>query len=274
MTGKWFELLPGVRVSNVFCATGVGGGRDPTCQLGAEGSSGGSTKSSERSAFAKMTLKELKKAAKKVSGVEVHVATDRIWNESAGRYDEKPLTTKKQNMLELEVDGVKVRFTDKTAKAALETLKESDNIHPALWKQNKSINFVGEEDPLLVAFPRMRGAVDVAARAGPAGDVAVWEGKSISSPVLAHESAHNLERKADPKVLEEFRKGQKVDAKRTVSNGVTEFGKTSRVEDFAEFVTAYSEIFHMGKDHYNGATRKHLEKRAASLQAVKKMLGD
>lgn len=252
-------------VDNVFCPTGEGGGKDPTCGKGSGLS---------RSDFGKMTVAALKKKATKVKGVQVQVGVDRVWSEEERKYIEKPLFTETADMYELDVDGVPVRFTNKTAAAALETLKASKDVHPNLWKQNSSVNFVTDQDPLKVLFPSMFGDTDIQARVGPNKDMAVWEGRPLTASILAHESGHSLQQSMSAKDLDVFKGEQKVGDRGSISNGVTAFGKTSRVEDFSEFAAAYNDVIHLGKAEYNGATVATLKKRPKGLAVMKKVLGD
>lgn len=253
-------------VENVFCPTGDGGGRDPSCGRGEGGSARSSISKLSRTDFSKLSPAELKKAATPVGKIK----TDAMG--------------KAESMLAVEVDGVEVLFNSKTAKSAQETLASSSEVHKGLWKQNKQIVFASQKDPTTAALGRQLGGdVDILARAGTGdGSITVWAGKSITPAVLAHESAHNLAvnkwKSMNPDTLDKknnFAADRKVTLqgmRQRIPNGVTELGKSSPAEDFAEFVAAYNEIHVRGKKEYNGATEKTLSKRPKGLAVVKKLL--
>lgn len=244
-------------VLNAFCPTGKGGGRDPHCSPG------------ESTGHSAMSLKEFKAASKSVGSVKTaHMG-------------------KAEKMKEVTINGVKIQYSAKAAAAAHQTLVNSKDVHPSLWKQNKSITFASQKDPTSQAVAEETGVEDpdILARAGAGdGNITVWAGKPLSASVLAHESAHNLAHNiwgsTSPDVYDKRnnftadRKFTMQGMRQRITNGVTDLGKTSPTEDFAEYVAAYNEIYVAGKSEYQGATAATLSKRPKSLATVKKLLGD
>ena len=185
-----------------------------------------------------------------------------------------------EKMRVVNVDGVDVKFAAGSAKSAKETLANSADVHPELWKQNKSLVFSTKGDKQAEAIAKRNGLKEFESNAsGGDGNIVVYNKLSMSSDVLAHESAHNLAQntwgKATPKANSSFGKEQQVKVqgtKQRVTNAVTEYGQWSKEEDFAEYVTAYNKIVVQGKSEYRGATLDDLQKRPKSFKAVEKML--
>jgi hypothetical protein len=166
--------------------------------------------------------------------------------------------TKAEHMRVVRVDGVDVAWETGLESATITSMRDARTVHPRLWEQNKFIVLTHQENKNDVYWTAKFGKPMVSSASGGDGGIAVYNGRSMDRSTLAHESAHNLEYNLfsitgahevsysnknwnlKDRVIDKAAKWSGKEDR--VSNAVTDYGKNSRAEDFAEFVTVYDKI--------------------------------
>lgn len=142
------------------------------------------------------------------------------------------------------VDGVQFHWTEATKGAAAESLiaLAHDRLAPALWDATHRVIFSPARNKDDHVWEQRYGIKDFKSHAtGGDGTVVVYNGEPTDRDNFAHESGHNLATKVwgntTPPVWKEpsaYAQAQKAE------KPVTDYGKSSPSEDFAEAVRLYS----------------------------------
>ena len=194
--------------------------------------------------------------------------------------------------LSIKVNGVEINWEPGLTHVAKQGIDSFADIHPELMQYNTSVTFVKQ------AYVDSGPDFNTYATANAHNRSVVFYNGEFGggASTMAHESAHNMataftgssfplrssgssRRVKGKKVKIDLtdRKDEPGDGefyRRRVINAVTEYGKTNKAEDFAEFVAAYSEL-QRGRPYRGIPSLDYLkEVRPTTFATVQRMLGD
>jgi hypothetical protein len=149
--------------------------------------------------------------------------------------------TNVEKVTSMDVGGISVKWTDKTKQSAANTLQRmlaDENMPEHLWVVTKDMQFTEQTNKNDDYFRAKYKNFTASGATGGDGATCVYDGKSIGVKTVAHEGGHNLATHlwgdTEPDKDSEYGEAQ------LYEQPVTEYGKNSKAEDFAEACMMYS----------------------------------
>ena len=191
------------------------------------------------------------------------------------------------DMKTVKVEGVHVFYEEGLESQVSYAIRESGGVHPELWKQSNEIVFTRQKNENDKYWEEKYGIPGFEAHAtGGDGSIVAYGGSGITGDTIAHECAHNLaynifkttSPSSDILPGVSFQDRKMVEGSIKVANAVTNYGKVSIAEDFAEFAAAYNSVVHNGKKFYHQPPYPTLgdlkQDRPDTFRAIQILLGD